>query len=45
MPVTPVDNGKPVALVKTPLAGVPNAGVTKVGLVAKTTFPLPVELV
>jgi hypothetical protein len=24
-PVTPVDNGKPVALVKVPLDGVPNA--------------------
>ena len=31
VPVTPVVNGKPVILVATPLAGVPNAGVTKVG--------------
>ena len=32
-PVTPVVSGKPVALVKTPLAGVPRAGVVIVGLV------------
>lgn len=43
LPVTPVDNGKPVALVKTPDDGVPKAGVTKVGLVAKTNDPLPVS--
>jgi hypothetical protein len=30
-PVTPVLNGKPVALVSTPEAGVPNAGVVSVG--------------
>jgi hypothetical protein len=35
----------PVRLVMTPEAGVPRAGVTKVGLVARTTLPLPVELV
>jgi hypothetical protein len=35
----------PVKLVTTPLDGVPKAGVTKVGDVAKTTLPEPVELV
>jgi hypothetical protein len=35
----------PVKFVTTPLAGVPKAGVTKVGLVANTTLPLPVEVV
>jgi hypothetical protein len=34
-----------VQLVRTPLAGVPKAGVTKVGLVLNTLFPLPVEAV
>jgi hypothetical protein len=33
VPVTPVVRGRPVALVKTPEAGVPKAGVTSVGLV------------
>ena len=33
----------PLALVKTIAEGVPKAGVTNVGLVAKTTLPLPVE--
>lgn len=37
--------GNPVAFVKTPDAGVPRAGVTSVGDVARTTLPLPVELV
>jgi hypothetical protein len=32
----------PVKFVTTPLAGVPNAGVTKVGLVDKTMLPEPV---
>ena len=41
-PVTPVVSGRPVRLVATPDAGVPKAGVTKVGLVARTTLPLPV---
>jgi len=41
-PVTPVVRGRPVALVKVNAVGVPNAGVTKVGLVANTTAPLPV---
>jgi hypothetical protein len=31
VPVTPVDSGRPVTLVITPLVGVPSAGVTKVG--------------
>ena len=31
LPVTPVDNGKPVALVNTPDAGVPKAGEVNVG--------------
>ena len=43
VPVTPVDNGKPVTLVITPEAGVPKAGVTNVGPVANTTAPVPVS--
>ena len=43
MPVTPVVRGKPVALVSTPLDGVPSAGVTSVGDVANTTAPVPVS--
>jgi len=43
VPVTPVDNGKPVKLVATPLEGVPRAGVTNVGEVAKTKDPVPVS--
>ena len=43
VPVTPVDKGKPVALVKVPLEGVPRAGVTKVGLLANTKAPEPVS--
>ena len=35
----------PVKLVTTPEAGVPKAGVTNVGLSAKTAAPLPVSLV
>jgi hypothetical protein len=42
VPVTPVDKGKPVALVNVPLCGVPRIGVTKVGLVANTLLPVPV---
>ena len=34
----------PVQFVKTPEAGVPKAGVTNVGLVAKTKEPVPVSL-
>jgi hypothetical protein len=44
-PDTPVLIGKPVALVKVPLEGVPSAGVTSVGLVDRTTFPVPVLVV
>ena len=43
VPVTPVVSGKPVTLVITPLAGVPSAGVTKVGPLDNTTLPEPVE--
>jgi hypothetical protein len=42
VPVTPVVSGKPVTFVITPEAGVPSAGVIRVGLVAKTTSPDPV---
>ena len=44
-PVTPVDNGKPVQLVSVPEVGVPNKGVTKVGEVASTLAPDPVDVV
>lgn len=44
-PDTPVEIGSPVALVKTPDAGVPKAGVTRVGEVAKTKAPVPVSSV
>ena len=37
--------GKPVAFVNTKAVGVPRAGVTKVGEVAKTAEPLPVSSV
>lgn len=43
VPVTPVVKGKPVKFVATPDAGVPSAGVTSVGLVAKTKAPVPVS--
>src|SRR6185437_9305028 len=39
LPVTPVDSGRPVRLVAMPEAGVPSAGVTNVGDVAKTSAP------
>jgi len=42
VPVTPLVKGKPVTLVITPEAGVPSAGVTRVGLVARTMPPEPV---
>jgi len=45
VPVTPVDNGKPVALVNTPDAGVPSNGAVKVGPVANTNWPVPVAVV
>jgi hypothetical protein len=42
-PETPVEIGRPVALVRTAALGVPKAGVVKVGLVASaTTVPDPV---
>jgi hypothetical protein len=44
-PLTPVDIGRPVKLVATPEAGVPNAGVTSVGEFDNTTLPVPVEVV
>ncbi len=44
-PVTPVVNGKAVKFVATPLEGVPRAGVTSVGDVAKTSAPVPVSFV
>jgi len=44
-PVTPVDKGRPVALVSVPLEGVPKAGVTSVGLLDSTLLPVPVEVV
>jgi len=43
VPVTPVVSGNPVHEVNSPESGVPNAGVTKVGLVANTAEPLPVS--
>ena len=42
VPVTPVDSGKPVAFVSVIDVGVPSTGVTSVGLVARTLFPVPV---
>lgn len=45
LPVTPVLNGSPVQLVRTPDVGVPSNGVTKVGDVENTTTPVPVSLV
>jgi hypothetical protein len=43
--VTPVVRGNPVAFVRVPDDGVPSAGVTRVGEVAKTKAPLPVSSV
>jgi hypothetical protein len=45
VPVTPVVNGNPVALVKVPEVGVPKIGVTSVGLVLRTFAPVPVSVV
>jgi len=42
---TLVKVGLPVQFVRTPLAGVPRTGVTKVGLVANTNEPVPVSSV
>jgi len=44
-PDTPVEMGKPVPLVNVTLLGVPKAGVTNVGEVAKTKEPEPVSSV
>jgi len=41
-PLTPVEIGKPVALVSVADAGVPKTGVTSVGLVDNTLLPEPV---
>jgi hypothetical protein len=45
VPVTPVDNGRPVQLVNVPEDGVPNTGVVSVGEVARTVAPVPVDVV
>jgi hypothetical protein len=45
VPVIPVDKGRPVQLVSVPEVGIPSIGVTKVGLVARTTEPVPVAVV
>jgi len=44
-PSTPVETGSPVQLVRVPELGVPNTGVTRVGLVANTAEPEPVSSV
>ena len=44
-PLTPVEIGKPVPFVSVIKDGIPKAGVVKVGLLDKTTLPVPVELV
>ena len=41
-PLMPVETGSPVALVSVTEEGVPNTGVTSVGLVDITTLPVPV---
>lgn len=45
VPVTPVVRGKPVPFVSVTDCGVPKIGVTKVGLLDKTTATVPVLLV
>lgn len=45
VPVTPVESGRPVTFVIKPDDGVPSAGVTRVGEVAKTRLPEPVSSV
>jgi hypothetical protein len=42
-PETPVEIGRPVQFVRVPEPGVPNAGVMKVGVLLKTTRPVPVS--
>jgi hypothetical protein len=44
-PETPVEIGRPVALVSVADVGVPRTGVTSVGEVAKTSAPVPVSSV
>ena len=44
-PLTPVEIGRPVALVKVALVGVPRIGVTSVGEFDNTTLVVPVEVV
>ena len=44
-PETPVEIGSPVPFVSTTAEGVPRAGVTSVGDVAKTSAPVPVSSV
>ena len=43
VPVTPEESGSPVAFDRVTEEGVPNAGVTNVGLLDKTLLPEPVE--
>ena len=45
VPETPVEIGRPVQLVKVPEVGVPNTGVTRVGVLANTLAPVPVSSV
>jgi hypothetical protein len=45
VPVTPVESGKPVALVRVTEVGVPRIGVTSVGDVDRTLLPEPVLVV
>jgi hypothetical protein len=42
-PLTPVEIGNPVALVRVPALGVPMSGVVRVGLEERTTEPVPVD--
>ena len=44
VPVTPVDNGRPVALVSVAADGVPRFGVTSAGELERTRLPVPVEV-
>ena len=44
-PVTPVESGRPVALVRVPEVGVPRIGATSVGVLANTNAPVPVSSV
>ena len=45
VPVTPVVKGSPVPFVSVTEVGVPRTGVTSVGLVLRTTLPVPVDVV